>query len=119
VVAFGQKVKLELQKITEEKEKIEAAKAAVRQSEANNWLEKSRIRTDRSELENETAIIKRDHQVLEKREWEIRLREGQRQEVVPYFESPPLHAVRPPPHSRLITSVTESRLPLRLSPDSP
>ena len=72
------KVKAELEKINKEKEKIEAANAAVRQNEANNWLETSRIRTDRSELENETAIIKRDHQLLEKRELQIRQREDQR-----------------------------------------
>lgn len=78
VVAFGLKVRSELEKINKEKEKVEADKAAVRQSEANNWLEKSRIRTDRSDLENETAIIKKDHELLEKRELQIQLQEDQR-----------------------------------------
>lgn len=78
MVHFRQKAELELQKISQERERIEAAKAAVRQSEANNWLETSRIRTERSELENETAIIKRDHQILEKRELQIVLQEDQR-----------------------------------------
>lgn len=78
MVQFRQKAELELQKISQERERIEAAKAAVRQSEANNWLETSRIRTERSELENETAIIKRDHQILEKRELQIVLQEDQR-----------------------------------------
>ena len=68
----------ELEKIKKDKEKVEADKAAVRQSEADNWLEKSRIRTDRSELENETTIIKRDHELLEKRELQIQLQEDQR-----------------------------------------
>ena len=58
MVAFGQKVRLELQNITgsQEKENIEVARAA--QSEANNWLETSRIisRTDRSKMENKTAF---------------------------------------------------------------
>ena len=78
VVAFGLKVRAELEKINKEKEKVEAEKAAVQQNEADNWLEKSRIRTDRSELENETAIIKRDHELLEKRQLQIQLQEDQR-----------------------------------------
>ena len=72
------KVRSELEKISKEKEKVEADKAAVRQSEANNWLETSRIRTNRSELENKTAIIKRDHELLEKRELQIQQQEDQR-----------------------------------------
>ena len=71
-------MKLEVQKLNQEKEKVEAAMAAVRQSEANNWLETSRIRTNRSELENDVAIIKRDKHLLEKRELQIRLQEDQR-----------------------------------------
>ena len=78
MVAFGQKVRSELEKISKEKERVEAAKAVVRQSEANNWLETTRIRTDRSELENETAIIKRNQQLLEKREMQISQQEDQR-----------------------------------------
>ena len=60
MVAFGLKVRDELDKLNKEKERVEAEKAAVRQNEANNWLEKSRINTDRSKLENETATIKKD-----------------------------------------------------------
>ena len=78
MVAFRQRVRLEVQKLNQEKEKLEADKAAVRQNEANNWLETSRIRSDRSELENETANIRRDHLLLEKRELQIRLQEDQR-----------------------------------------
>ena len=71
-------MRLEVEKLNQEKEKLEADKAAVRQNEANNWLETSRIRSDRSELENETANIRRDHLLLEKRELQIRLQEDQR-----------------------------------------
>lgn len=71
-------MKSEQERLNKEKEKIEAAKAVVRQSEAKNWLETSRIRTDRSELENEIATIKRDQQLLEKRELQVKLQEDQR-----------------------------------------
>ena len=70
----------EHEKINKEKERLEAVKAAVRQNEVNNWLKKSRIRTDRSELENETAIsqaIKRNRELLEKRELQVREQEDQ------------------------------------------
>jgi hypothetical protein len=78
MVVMGQKWKLEQERLNREMEKVEAAKAVVRQNEANNWIETSRIRTERSELENELAIVKRDHQLLEKRELQIRLQEDQR-----------------------------------------
>ena len=78
MVQFRQKAELELQKISQERERIEAAKAAVRQSEANNWLETSRLRTGRSNLENEEAIIKRNQALLDKRELQITKLEDQR-----------------------------------------
>ena len=78
MVALREKTRLELQMISEEKDKIEADKAVVRQNEAKNWLETLRITTDRLELENERAIIKRDHQLLEEREFQVRLQEDQR-----------------------------------------
>jgi len=78
VVAVRQQLNMELQKLSQEKERLEAQKAVVRQNEAKNWLETSRIKTDRSQLENETAIVKRDHQLLEKRELQIRQQEDQR-----------------------------------------
>ena len=65
----------ELEKINKERERAEAEKAAVRQNEANNWLESSRIRRDRTEFEIKIAIIKRD---LEKRELQVREQEDQR-----------------------------------------
>ena len=68
----------ELEKLEKERENVEAEKAAVRQLEADNWLETARIRKNRSDLENETAIIKRDHELLEKRELQIRQQEDQR-----------------------------------------
>lgn len=78
MVAFAQKVRLEQQKIIEEREKVEAERALVRQNEANNWLETTRIRTAKSELENEMAIMKKENQLLEKRALQIREREDQR-----------------------------------------
>jgi hypothetical protein len=78
MVVMGQKLKVEHEKLNREKEKVEMAKAAVRQNEADNWLETSRIRTERSDLENEIAIVKRNHQVLEKRELQIAQQEDQR-----------------------------------------
>ena len=65
----------ELEKINKERERAEAEKAAVRQNEANNWLESSRIRRDGTEFEIKIAIIKRD---LEKRELQVREQEDQR-----------------------------------------
>ena len=71
-------MKSEQEKIDREKEKVEAAKAVVSRNEAKNWLEASRIRSDRSELENKTAVIKRERQLLEKRELQVKLLEDQR-----------------------------------------
>ena len=65
----------EFEKINKEKERAEAEKAAVRQNEANNWLESSRIRRVRTEFEIKIAIIKRN---LEKRELQVREQEDQR-----------------------------------------
>ena len=78
MVEFGLKVRSELEKLEKEKEKVEADKATVRQLEADNWLETARIRTNRSDVENQNAIIKKDHQLLEKRELQIRQQEDQR-----------------------------------------
>jgi hypothetical protein len=78
MVALKQQVRSEMEKLSKEKEKVEVAKAAVRQDEANNWLETSRIRTQKADLENEMAIIKRNRQLLEKRELQISLQEDQR-----------------------------------------
>jgi hypothetical protein len=78
MVVMGQKWRLEQERLNNEMEKVEAAKAVVRQNEANNGMEASRIRTQKSELENQRAIVERDHQLLEKRELQIRLKEDQR-----------------------------------------
>jgi hypothetical protein len=78
MVVLAQRRKLEIQKINEEKKKLEVDRAAVRQDEANNLVETFRIRTDRSQLENEMAIMKKDQRRLERRELQIRQQEDRR-----------------------------------------
>jgi hypothetical protein len=78
MVVMGEKWRLEQERLNREMEKVEAAKAVVRQEEANNWMETSRIQTQRSKLENEIAVLKRDNQLLEKRQFQISLQEDQR-----------------------------------------
>jgi hypothetical protein len=78
VVAFERVKKMELQKLGQEMKKVDDAMANVRQREADNWLENTRITTDRDKLENEAAIIKRDNELLATRERQVMLHEDQR-----------------------------------------
>ena len=64
-----------MQHISQEKEKIEAGKAVLRQNAALHQNEANN-RRDGSGLEHERANIKKDHQLFEKCESSIRL-EGQ------------------------------------------
>ena len=68
----------ELAVIAQQKQKVEADAARVRNQEAQNWLETTRVDAKRRQVETEAAIIKREKRSIEERDRELRLQEDQR-----------------------------------------
>ncbi|KDR80999.1 hypothetical protein GALMADRAFT_222596 [Galerina marginata CBS 339.88] len=70
---------LEQQRIFAEKERaLEAEKRRVQEEEAKNWVDRTGIRSQQANLENETAMVKRDKESLVNRERQIQVLEDQR-----------------------------------------
>ena len=60
------------------KAKVEADKAASRQEEADNWREKDLLGSERSALDDEFALFKRDSATLKEGQKQEELREAER-----------------------------------------
>jgi hypothetical protein len=60
------------------KAKVEADKAASRQEEADNWREKDLLVSERSALDDEFALYKRDKATLDEGQRQEELRETER-----------------------------------------
>ena len=69
---------MELAAIAQKKQEAEAASARVRDEEGNNWVETRRVMTEKLELENELAIIRRDKDFIEKRDMQLKFQGDQR-----------------------------------------
>lgn len=77
VVLFKQQMQQQ-HAIDRQKREVEAANLRAQEQEANNWRETALIRTQQATLENQSAVIKRDKELLENRDRQLRLLEDQR-----------------------------------------
>lgn len=78
MVELRQNMQQQQAAIDAQKREVETASARVRQAEASNWLETTRVRTQQMEAENVAAVIRRDKASIEQRENQLRLQEDQR-----------------------------------------
>lgn len=50
----------------------------MRQEEANNWIAKNDLVTEKANVENEAAIVRRDKELIKQREEQVKFLEEQR-----------------------------------------
>lgn len=60
------------------RQQVEQERAVVRKQEAENWLQANRLQGDRSTIQHELSVVKRDKELISKREQELQLLEDQR-----------------------------------------
>lgn len=59
-------------------QEVAADKIRVSELEEQNWLESTRLSTEKAAVNQEAAIIKRDRELIENREKQLQLQEDQR-----------------------------------------
>jgi hypothetical protein len=78
MVAFANEVRSRQDALDREKRELESARALVRVEENKNWTEKERVKAEKMMLDNEHAIVKRDKELIARRENQVRTLEDQR-----------------------------------------
>lgn len=61
-----------------ERQKVEEARAAVRQQEADNWLVTQRVRSEESAVKLELSRVMQEKELVSKRDQELKQLEDQR-----------------------------------------
>ena len=61
-----------------ERQKVEEAKAAIRQQEADNWLVTQRVRAEESAVKLELSRVTREKELVSKRDQDLKQLEDQR-----------------------------------------
>lgn len=78
VALFARAMREQQDAIDDRKREVEAARLRVQEQEANNWRETTLIRTQQATIETQTAVIKREKEVLANRDRQLQLLEDQR-----------------------------------------